>query len=61
MIKLEDYECDNCGADTTFTDFHCGVCPHNGKRIEEYNKKYNSNNLNYKNKRVIDLSRYVSD
>ena len=61
MIKVEDYECDNCRADTTFSSFHCGVCPRNNKRIKEYNKKYKSNNLENKNKRIIDISRYVSD
>ena len=37
---VENYECDGCRMDTTFTDFHCGVCPHNPDRIREYNRKY---------------------
>lgn len=37
---VENYECDGCRMDTTFTSFHCGVCPHNGDRIREYNRKY---------------------
>lgn len=37
---VENYECDGCRADTTFTGFNCGVCPHNSDRIREYNRKY---------------------
>ena len=37
---VENYECDGCRMDTTFTSFHCGVCPHNRDRIREYNRKY---------------------
>ena len=37
---VENYECDGCRMDTTFTSFHCGVCPHNTDRIREYNRKY---------------------
>ena len=37
---VENYECDDCGMDTTFTAFHCGVCPRNRDRIREYNRKY---------------------
>lgn len=32
---VENYECDGCRMDTTFTSFHCGVCPHNRDRITE--------------------------
>ena len=35
-----NYECDGCRMDTTFTSFNCGVCPHNGDRVREYNRKY---------------------
>lgn len=37
---VENYECDGCRADRTFTDFNCSVCPHNSDRIREYNRKY---------------------
>ena len=37
---VENYECEGCRADTTFSGFHCGVCPHNDDRIKEYNRKY---------------------
>lgn len=37
---VENYECGECRADTTFTGFNCGVCPHNNDRIREYNRKY---------------------
>ena len=37
---VENYECDGCRMDTTFTSFNCGVCPHNGDRVREYNRKY---------------------
>ena len=33
---VENYECEGCRMDKTFTDFHCGVCPHNQDRIREY-------------------------
>lgn len=36
---VENYKCDGCRADG-FTDFNCGVCPHNAERIREYNRKY---------------------
>lgn len=36
---VENYECDGCRADG-FTDFNCGVCPHNSERIREYHRKY---------------------
>lgn len=37
---VENYECDGCQMDTTFSGFHCGVCPRNKDRIREYNRKY---------------------
>lgn len=37
---VENYECDGCRADKTFTDFNCGVCPRNVDRVREYNRKY---------------------
>ena len=37
---VENYECEGCRMDTTFTSFNCGVCPHNGDRVREYNRKY---------------------
>lgn len=37
---VENYECEGCRMDTTFSSFHCGVCPHNDDRIREYNRKY---------------------
>lgn len=37
---VENYECDGCRMDTTFTSFNCGVCPRNGERVREYNRKY---------------------
>ena len=37
---VENYECEGCCMDTTFTSFNCGVCPHNRDRIREYNRKY---------------------